>query len=168
MIASERRPVTKMTDRPANQSQLWRIASWLLLAAWVAVIWGHSLVPAASSDAESLAAVDALSGLFELLHVSDRGLANHLVRKSAHFNEYLLLALLTRNAARFERPRVSRKVVALLWVLVPVVDELIQRFVPGRSGQLSDVLLDMCGYGLGVLAGLLLERLIQRVRPQRS
>lgn len=158
----------KATDRSTSHSRAGRIASWLLVAVWVSVIWGHSMVPAAGSDAESLAAVNLLSWLFMLLHISDRGLANHLVRKAAHFSEYLLLALLGRNAARFEEPGADRRLMAVLWVLVPVVDELIQRFVPGRSGQLSDVLLDMCGYGLGLLIGPLFERLIRRIRTRRA
>ena len=49
-------------------------------------------------------------------------------------------------------------------LLVPFVDETIQLFVPGRSGQISDVWLDMAGGAAGFLAAFLLEQYKMRKR----
>ena len=50
-------------------------------------------------------------------------------------------------------------VASVLWpVLAPVVDECIQRFVPGRSGQPTDVLIDLSGVLLGTLVALAVAR----------
>ena len=128
--------------------------AWVLLALWVCVIWGHSLVPGAGSDAESLSVVGVTRMLFETFGVTDEHVMNVIVRKTGHFCEFAILGLLALNALR---PRLARpfwRLVPLsaIWVLVPLVDETIQLFVPGRAGMVADVLLDMCGFACAVLA----------------
>lgn len=47
-------------------------------------------------------------------------------------------------------------------------DETIQLFVPGRSGQITDVWLDTAGYLTGALLTLLLFRLCRKRPKQRK
>lgn len=153
--------------RRETTSQGRRVLPWLLLVLWVAVIWGHSLVPAEGSDTESLFVVDVLCRFLGSVGPVARGTMNHLVRKTAHFTEYLILALLGMNALR---PRLSRpyeRVAPLvaLWVLTPSIDEGIQRFVPGRAGMVADVLLDMSGFACGLLICAVLAA---RLRARRG
>jgi VanZ family protein len=54
--------------------------------------------------------------------------------------------------------------VALTVVAVPSVDETIQLFVDGRSGQVTDVLIDCAG----ACTGVLLTWLASRVRRRRA
>ena len=55
---------------------------------------------------------------------------------------------------------------ALLTVtLAALCDETIQLFVPGRSGQITDVWLDTAGYLTGALLTLLIFRLCRK-RPE--
>ncbi len=72
---------------------------------------------------------------------------DHPIRKSAHAAEYAVLAILLFLALR-------RRFWAAfaLAAAYAASDEFHQRFVPARSGQISDVLLDSAG----ALAGLLL------------
>ena len=63
-----------------------------------------------------------------------------LVRKAGHFLEYALLGVLLGSTPEDGRPG-WRQVVP--GVIAPSADETLQRFVPGRSGQLSDVALGM-------------------------
>ncbi|MBE6480742.1 MAG: VanZ family protein [Olsenella sp.] len=127
--------------------------AWVLLALWVCVIWGHSLVPGAGSDAESLSVVGVTRMLFETFGVTDEHVMNVIVRKTGHFCEFAILGLLTLNALRPRLARPFGRLVPLsaIWVLVPLVDETIQLFVPGRAGMVADVLLDMCGFACAVL-----------------
>ncbi len=53
-------------------------------------------------------------------------------------------------AARSIFPRTGGKAL-LIAALYSVTDEFHQRFVPGRSCQLSDMLLDSCGAAIGIL-----------------
>lgn len=104
---------------------------------------------------------------------------DHPVRKTAHAAEYAVLGLLTagayiggESAEAFkvnykktvivrdsrEKMSISRGIV-IPWVITTAyagTDELHQLFVPGRSGQVSDVLLDSAGalIGLAVLGGM--------------
>ena len=144
---------------------------WVLLVAWVAVIWGHSLMSGPVSGAESSFVVSLARPLFEALGVRDVNLMGHVVRKLAHFSEYALLGLLTGLLrARLNHAAAPRAAVvaSVLWpVLAPVVDECIQRFVPGRSGQPTDVLIDLSGVLLGTLVALAVARASARRSPAR-
>ena len=84
------------------------------------------------------------------------------VRKTAHAMEYAVLGLLTAGA--YIRSGTSiRKGILVPWgiaALYAASDEFHQLFVPGRSGQVSDVVLDSAG----VLAGVLLLAGIRRAR----
>jgi VanZ family protein len=83
---------------------------------------------------------------------------NHLVRKNAHFFAYLVLGILVLNAMR--RSGVSSikgiAIAFLICVLYAVSDEVHQLFVPGRGGQVKDVLLDSAGaiVGIGMYLGI--------------
>jgi VanZ family protein len=95
-------------------------------------------------------------------------LMHYLVRKLAHFSEYLVLGILTFQALRltFSHPVIFAGALGLLWAGVPSMDEMvIQRLVPQRSGELRDMLIDMAGFALGLavalffaLLGMLFER----------
>jgi len=72
-----------------------------------------------------------------------------LVRKTAHFTEYALLALLAVRAFRTSlRASLSRRWWLASFALVAVValsDEYHQSFVPSRTASIYDSLLDMTG-----------------------
>ena len=120
-----------------------RRAFCALTAVWLLVIWGHSLLPADMSRAES-------GRLFALLQAWLPWLTHHLLRKAAHFTEYAVLGALIFGAF----PRRGHTAVALTafsGFLAAFVDETIQLFAPGRSGQISDVWLDFAGFALAQL-----------------
>ena len=84
------------------------------------------------------------------------------VRKTAHAMEYAVLGLLTAGAY-IRRGTSIRKGILVPWgiaALYAASDEFHQLFVPGRSGQVSDVVLDSAG----VLSGVLLLAGIRRAR----
>ena len=68
--------------------------------------------------------------------------------------------------------RRKRKVSALFaWGTATVyaaTDEFHQLFVPGRSGQVKDVLLDSCGAAVGVLILMLVAALIRFIRKKHG
>lgn len=145
------------TRRDSARRSIWWAAAF---ACWIAFVWGHSLIQGPQSSLESGMVVTLLRPLFEVVGVTDADLMAFLVRKAAHFTEYAILGVLARglfgslHAERGVRPLP----VGLLVALVPVVDECIQLFVPGRSGQLTDVLIDLSG----VIVGALLAHLVAR------
>lgn len=105
-----------------------------------------------SSSAQSGSIVRVLSDLLPSSNPND---LVFLVRKTAHFSEYALLGFLFYlNFSREKAKRTSR-LSALFSILASSLyactDEFHQLFVPGRSGQLSDVIIDTLGATTGVL-----------------
>ncbi len=85
-------------------------------------------------------------------------LTEHIIRKTAHFAEYAVLGGLTARAyGSYGRHRICNRDALMLIFMVPFVDETIQIFVAGRSGQISDVWLDMSGaaVGMAITAGVM-------------
>ncbi len=77
-----------------------------------------------------------------------------MVRKAAHVVLYLALGFSLRVCLESWLGKRKGLMIgsALMGIIYGATDELHQLFVPGRSGELSDVILD----GTGVLAGVLL------------
>ena len=121
----------------------------VLTVLWIAVIWGHSMMPADLSKEESGGLLALLIGYFPWL-------TDHIIRKAAHFTEYAILGGFLFGATSGSKR--SRAFPPLAGGLTALADETIQIFSDGRSGQVSDVWLDFAGFL--VLWGLL--RLIFR------
>lgn len=95
-----------------------------------------------------------------------RGTLSFLVRKCAHMTEYAVLSMLALywlfSFPLSYRARVSTA--ALISILYAAGDEFHQLFVPGRSGQVRDVMIDAAGAILGLLFVSLVRRLAVRRR----
>lgn len=76
-----------------------------------------------------------------------------LIRKLAHFFIYTVLGFCCVNACyqTFSSSKRSFVLAFLFGSFYAVTDEIHQFFVPGRSCQLTDVLLDSCGVACGLL-----------------
>lgn len=130
------------------------------LLCWVAFIWGHSLVQGPQSALESGFVVSLVMPALEVLGVRDVDLVTLVVRKGAHFSEYAVLGVLAFGLfrARLRERGLPPFPTAYAVALVPVADECLQLFVPGRSGQPTDVLIDLAGICAGVLLAWLWAR----------
>lgn len=73
-----------------------------------------------------------------------------IVRKTAHFSEYALMGFLWYIWLKNKRWNVLISLGAT--VIYAMTDEFHQLFVPGRSGELRDVLVDSAGGAAGILA----------------
>ncbi|SRR5579884_419356 len=83
------------------------------------------------------------------------------LRKTAHFTEYAILAVLIQHALGLAAGWSAERRLLVAWglaALYAISDEFHQSFVPGRTPAATDVLIDACG----ALAGLLLCRVALR------
>ena len=145
----------------------WVVAFCLM----VCFIWGNSLEPASASGALSDNVLAFLQECLAGIGLPYEWLTDHIVRKCAHFSEYMVLGLIGMQAFtphRGARCRAAVVLTAALLVAVPSCDETIQLFVDGRSGQVSDVLLDCCGAATGVVLTLLGHVLLMRHRAKKA
>jgi len=103
-------------------------------------------------SAQTAAVSRELSAFFTERVFGALGFTEHFVRKAAHFFEFALLGSLIM--IFFSTFDIKRILCALISVFGSAVyaafDEFHQTFVSGRSGQISDVLLDTCGALFGV------------------
>ncbi len=125
---------------------------------WVVLNLCRSHKPADASSVESRWVLVLLQRLapFELTH--------HTVRKLAHFTEFSVLGVL---AGALFGGRCSRWWTGLLFaamtgVTTALCDETIQLFVPGRSGQVTDIWIDVAGASTGAAIALLTHTLRHR------
>lgn len=71
-----------------------------------------------------------------------------IVRKLAHITEYIILAFLMYNVLHNYNIN-DYKIVIILCIIYSCTDEFHQLFIPGRSGQIIDVLIDTIGIIIG-------------------
>ncbi|MDR3242513.1 MAG: VanZ family protein [Clostridiales Family XIII bacterium] len=149
---------------------IWRIIVTLCFIATLLFIFYNSSEIAYISGGKSLVATKWINGVFEKLNIS-LVLTEHFVRKLAHFLEYTLLGfLMFVMLAVYVKRYISHLSVPLFFgLLTPVLDESFQTLVKGRTGQVTDVLLDFSGVFAGVLGGLFVMLMIHifRRKPNR-
>lgn len=136
---------------------------WLPPLLWMAAMFGFS-TDTFSADNTGSRLEWLLDFLFKGLTESQFETLHFLIRKSAHFTEYALLALLWWRAWHGRSPerwqwRWAWRAFALCatWALL---DEWHQTFTAHRTGSIYDSLLDMSGS----LTALLVLWLVQRWR----
>jgi VanZ family protein len=123
-----------------------KIIYWSLLITWMIVICVMSNEPAKISDSQSIGVLDLFSKMGININVFFGDLANFIVRKCAHFLEYMILALLILNVLKLYFNMKQVIVITVIFVfLYACSDEIHQLFVPGREGAIRDVIIDTCG-----------------------
>ena len=140
---------------------IWRAVCILALAGTLWFIFSHSAQPAPVSGAQSrgvMAFVNEVLGSWGLPGVSE-----HLLRKAAHFAEFTLEGFLLMLCLRVYTNRFVRHI---SWPLLggmttALLDETIQRFIPNRTSQVTDVWIDMAGVVFGALIALILLLIVR-------
>lgn len=104
--------------------------------------------------------------LSSFLHIHPETLS-FIVRKCAHFLEYLILGISmiisVRDLSSWNRWK-SGTMALLICAVYAATDELHQMFVQGRSCEVRDILID----SLGALTGILLACLISVLRAKKK
>lgn len=138
-----------------------RIIFTIALIACIGFIFRNSLEEGALSAERSRAimrAVNEFLGRFSLGPLSE-----HTIRKLAHFAEFTLEGFLLMLCLRVYTRHFVRHV---SWPLLggmttALADETIQRFIPNRSSQVTDVWLDMAGVLFGLFVALILLLIVR-------
>ena len=137
-----------------------RVLFTLALAGCIWFIFSNSMAVADVSSVSSGRVLQLLQAVLRRLGMPGlaQRLTMHLVRKLAHFCEYLLEGFLLMLCVRVYSRRPLRHITVpmLAGVLTALTDETIQLFSEGRSSQVTDVWLDSAGVLAGILAALLL------------
>lgn len=151
----------------------WMLAlRWGLVVVWMSIIFAMSATPVEKSW--------ELSGsIAEKIPVSDLGdegdqrqegelpfkdKLNILVRKGAHVAEYFILCglLLWALIGTIKKDKVALYSAVVVSIAYAGIDELHQLIVPGRTGNIIDVLID----SLGVLALVIAYKLLMVIKAR--
>ncbi len=128
----------------------------ILTILWLCFIFGHSLMPASTSRKESSALLLFVQQFFPFF-------SHKLLRKLAHFSIFAVWGGLLYGLLRqYERFCLLKPIgIALCGAFV---DETIQLFVAGRSGQVSDMWIDLAGATCMILLAHLTATIIRKSR----
>ena len=139
------------------------------------IIFLFSAKPAVSSAESSRTIANAVLNIAEnfmdpALWQEDRDnvldTVDHIVRKTAHFMEYAILA----SAIELHYWITKRKGIRFILLsilfsfLYAATDEFHQLFVPGRSGEFKDVMIDTVGAATGAFLFYFLLILIEHIK----
>lgn len=140
-----------------------RVWLWALVV-YTGFIYFNSLVPASLSSQESGTLLETFHHFLVTVGNDGVWLTEHIIRKTAHFIEYAGLGCMICGYCRtWHRERAGRlRTAGELAFIIPFVDETIQLFVPGRSGQISDVWLDISGTVFGLILATLIVGWLQK------
>lgn len=135
----------------------------LVIFLWMGLIFYLSHQPETESAQLSKGITEIIVNTVERIipdAVFDLNSFDHVLRKSTHFLAYLILGLFTFNALRIGGVSGFKGAILALGicVLYAMSDEVHQLFVPGRGGQVMDVLIDSAGAGVGIGVYLLFGR----------
>lgn len=127
--------------------------SLLLVILWMIFIFVMSSFDATSSSNQSNFIVDIITSIINIKNI---GLLSLIIRKLAHFIEYFILGILVINfITRYDKKII---IAILLCIIYATSDEIHQIFVPGRSCQIIDIMID----SLGSIMGIYLYKLITK------
>lgn len=135
-----------------------KLFRYLPSVVWMGIIFYLSHQPANKSAETSLELVNIVLNIIPV--TPDYEIIFHtMIRKSAHFIAYAILGILVYFAYRGRYAVLFTLSICLLFA---ISDEIHQLFIPGRSGEVRDVLIDLSGAVFGVLIFKLGMKLIIR------
>ena len=137
--------------------QLKRRVGYISVGLWMVVIFVFSNQDSSVSSRQSGTIVDFIESLGSSL---GEDLLTFLTRKAAHIFVYFVLGILVYNVLRTYGMTAKKTIVfsALIAFGYASFDEIHQLFIPGRSGELRDVLIDTTAASVGVVLYALIDR----------
>ena len=144
---------------------LFRIITTSLLVLTVAFILSNSLKTATESSAQSGKVQAFLQNTVNvLLPNNPPTVTSSFVRKTAHFCEFALLGFVAFfTYISYTDNKKFLFTVLLFGLLIAILDEIIQLFVSGRAGQVTDVLLDFSGHFFGSVAAFIIYIVVLKI-----
>ncbi len=152
-----------MTDNKRRKIELRVCINWAVVILYLAMIFYFSSQDGTKSHEVSAGLLQYISNIAALLPEKIYNFLSgvfknyeFLLRKAAHFTEYLILALIFYRALIISRVKVKKSFIItfVFCFLYAVSDEVHQIFVPGRAFAIKDIIIDTLGaaLGLGIIA----------------
>lgn len=122
---------------------------------WALIIFIMSSFNAEESANQSNFIVNIIASIFNINNIN---LLSLIIRKLAHFTEYLILGVLVINMFTKNNTKKPYILSILLCIIYATSDEIHQIFTPGRACQIKDILID----SIGSITGIYLFKLLKK------
>ena len=129
----------------------------ILLILWMIFIFKMSGFNASESSGQSSIIVDFIT---KILNIQNTEIITFIIRKLAHITEYFILAILSYNVFKDYKIKNIFIITILFCTFYACTDEIHQMFIPGRSGNIIDVLID----GFGSLRGVIFYKNLKKLQ----
>ena len=140
-----------------------RIIFGIFIMLWMILIFVLSAQTAPESAELSGGLLDKILNIFNK-KLSDYDVfiidfMQFIIRKSAHTFLYIVLSILV--LVELSLFNVKREIIftSIISVLYAISDEIHQYFVPGRSGEIRDVIVDT----IGVVIGIIIVKIVRKM-----
>lgn len=132
--------------------------SVILVIIWMSVIFIMSSFDGSVSSSQSNFIVDKLVNIF---NIENTDIVSLIVRKLAHYMEYLILGVLMINMfSEFDIKINTKYIIAIIiCIIYASSDEIHQIFIAGRCFSIRDILID----SMGSISGIFIYKLFRRV-----
>ena len=121
----------------------------------MAIIFTMSSFNSIESANQSNYKVNIISSV---LNINNIELLNLIIRKLAHYIEYLILGILVINMFIKNNIPPSYLISIIFCIIYAISDEIHQFLIPGRACQIKDILID----SIGSITGIYLYKLISK------
>lgn len=131
-----------------------RVFNWIIMIIWMVIIFVMSNQPGEISSNQSELVLKIFRTIGIDLNMYWGELATFIIRKLAHFTEYLILYMLVYNAINTSENGIKKLFLPLIITCIyAITDEVHQYFIPGRVMSIKDILIDSSGglLGYGIL-----------------
>ncbi|NFU57017.1 VanZ family protein [Clostridium botulinum] len=136
-----------------------KILKYSLVIIWMIVIFNFSKDPAEVSNGKSGLVINFITVLGIDVNGMFGKMTNFIIRKIGHFTEYFVLCMLIVFSLKNEVKNNKKYIISIITTfLYACSDEIHQLFVPGKSGRITDVLIDTVG---GIIAILIYKGIVK-------
>lgn len=160
-----------------NRENLKKLISAILIGVWMIFVFGFSSQDGDESSHTSRGTVEkVVSSVVNKTKAPEEKkqemieLANPIVRKIAHYTEYIIGGILIINFITLFKVKENRAILysVTFGMFYAITDEIHQLFVPGRSSQVVDVFIDTLGVATGIMAFLIVYKIIQKRKENKE
>lgn len=145
-----------------NRKTIYKIVSAIALSAVIFFIFYQSAQDGYQSSQSSAWVTAWIQSFFTYFGLTFT-ITETIVRTLAHLMQFFLFGLMIAIHLVLYRDKPWKQHFITLLVLLPIFDESLQYFVPGRAFEIQDLIVDY----IGILLGFVLVVFIQKARYQR-